>query len=40
MVKSLQAVFGAFYRSEAVEEGCLLAVNLGGDSDTTGAVYG
>ncbi|HAG84109.1 MAG TPA: ADP-ribosylglycohydrolase, partial [Cyanobacteria bacterium UBA12227] len=26
--------------SQSFEEGCLLAVNLGDDADTTGAVYG
>ena len=30
----------AFYRSNTFEEGCLLAVNLGEDADTTGAIYG
>jgi ADP-ribosylglycohydrolase len=30
----------AFYHSQSFEEGCLLAVNLGNDADTTGAVYG
>lgn len=40
VVKSLEAALWAFYRSESFEEGCLLAVNLGDDADTTGAVYG
>ena len=40
MVQSLEAALWAFYRSSALEEGCLLAVNLGDDADTTGAVYG
>jgi ADP-ribosylglycohydrolase len=30
----------AFHRSQDFREGCLLAVNLGNDADTTGAVYG
>ena len=30
----------AFFHSESFEQGCLLAVNLGDDADTTGAVYG
>jgi len=29
-----------FSRSSSFEEGLLLAVNLGDDADTTGAVYG
>jgi len=40
VVKSLEAALWAFYRSETYREGCLLAVNLGDDADTTGAVYG
>lgn len=40
VVKSLEAALWAFYRSQSFEEGCLLAVNLGDDADTTGAVYG
>jgi ADP-ribosylglycohydrolase len=31
---------GAFHRSTSFQEGALLAVNLGDDADTTGAVYG
>ena len=30
----------AFNKGKTFEEGCLLAVNLGDDADTTGAVYG
>jgi ADP-ribosyl-[dinitrogen reductase] hydrolase len=30
----------AFYHGKSFKEGCLLAVNLGDDADTTGAVYG
>jgi ADP-ribosylglycohydrolase len=40
VVKSLEAALWAFYKSSTFEEGCLLAVNLGNDSDTTGAIYG
>jgi ADP-ribosylglycohydrolase len=40
VVDSLEAALWAFYHSESFESGCLLAVNLGGDADTTGAVYG
>lgn len=40
VVKSLEAALWAFYRSHSFAEGCLLAVNLGDDADTTGAVYG
>jgi ADP-ribosyl-[dinitrogen reductase] hydrolase len=39
-VKTLEAALWAFSRSRSFEEGCLLAVNLGDDSDTVGAVYG
>lgn len=40
VVSSLEAALWAFYRSESFREGALLAVNLGEDADTTGAVYG
>ena len=40
VVKSLEAALWAFYRSQSFREGALLAVNLGNDADTTGAVYG
>jgi ADP-ribosyl-[dinitrogen reductase] hydrolase len=40
VVKSLEAALWAFSRSDSFREGCLLAVNLGDDADTTGAVYG
>ncbi len=40
VVKSLEAALWAFYQSTSFREGCLLAVNLGDDTDTTGAVYG
>lgn len=37
---TLEAALWAFHCSSSFEEGCRLAVNLGGDADTTGAVYG
>ncbi len=40
VVESLEAALWAFYHSRSFREGCLLAVNLGDDADTTGAVYG
>jgi ADP-ribosylglycohydrolase len=40
VVESLEAALWALDRSDSYEEGALLAVNLGGDADTTGAVYG
>jgi len=40
VVKTLEAALRAFYGSDSFREGCLLAVNLGDDADTTGAVYG
>ena len=40
VVRSLEAALWAFHRSDTFEEGCLLAANLGGDADTTAAVYG
>lgn len=40
VVQSLEAALWAFYHSTSFAEGCLLAVNLGDDADTTGAVYG
>jgi len=40
VVKSLEAALWAFHNSSSFREGCLLAVNLGEDADTTGAVYG
>jgi ADP-ribosyl-[dinitrogen reductase] hydrolase len=38
--ESLEAALWAFYHSQGFEDGLLLAVNLGDDADTTGAVYG
>ena len=40
LVRSLEAALWAFHRSSTFSEGALLAVNLGDDADTTGAVYG
>jgi ADP-ribosylglycohydrolase len=40
VVQSLEAALWAFYHSQSFQDGCLLAVNLGDDADTTGAVYG
>ena len=40
VVKSLEAALWAFYKTNSFEDGCLLAVNLGEDADTTGAIYG
>ena len=39
-MKSLEAALWAFHRSESFGDGCLLAVNLGDDADTTAAIYG
>ncbi len=40
VVRSLEAALWAFYNGDSFREGALLAVNLGDDADTTGAVYG
>lgn len=40
VVRTLEAALWAFNRSRSFEEGCRMAVNLGGDADTCGAVYG
>jgi ADP-ribosyl-[dinitrogen reductase] hydrolase len=40
VVKSLEAALWAFYNSDDFTTGALMAVNLGEDADTTGAVYG
>jgi len=40
VVESLEAALRAFYKSETFAEGCLLAVNLGDEADTTGAIFG
>ena len=40
VVNSLEAALWAFAKGRDFKEGALLAVNLGDDADTTGAVYG
>ena len=40
VVDALEAALWAFQRSDSCREGALLAVNLGDDADTTGAIYG
>ena len=40
VMDSLEAALWAFDQSTSFEEGALLAVNLGDDADTTGAVFG
>ena len=40
VVDALEATLWAFHRSDGFREGALLAVNLGDDADTTGAIYG
>lgn len=40
VVLSLEAALWAFHRSTDLRDGALLAVNLGDDADTTGAIYG
>ncbi len=40
VVQSLEAALWALYHGTSFQEGCLMAVNLGDDADTTGAVYG
>jgi ADP-ribosylglycohydrolase len=40
VVQSLEAALWAFHCSDSFREGALLAVNLGDDADTTGAIYG
>jgi ADP-ribosylglycohydrolase len=40
VVASLEAALWAFYRSDSFREGCLKAVCLGSDADTTGAIFG
>jgi ADP-ribosylglycohydrolase len=40
VVKSMEAALWAFYHSSTFQDGALLAVNLGDDADTTGAIYG
>lgn len=40
VVRSLEAALWSFYHTDSFAAGCLKAVNLGDDADTTGAVYG
>ena len=40
VVQSMEAALWAFARSTTFRQGALLAVNLGDDADTTGAIYG
>ena len=40
VVESLEAALWAFHKSSDFRDGALLAVNLGDDADTTGAIYG
>ena len=40
VVESLEAALWAFHHSSDFREGALMAVNLGDDADTTGAIYG
>ena len=40
VVKSLEAALWSFHHSTEFRDGCLLAVNLGNDADTTAAIYG
>lgn len=40
VVSTLEAALWAFYKTDNFKDGCLLAVNLGGDADSTGAVFG
>ena len=40
VVQSLEAALWAFHKGKDFRDGALLAVNLGDDADTTGAVYG
>src|SRR5262249_36976997 len=40
VVDSLEAALWAFHRTDDFRSGAIMAVNLGDDADTTGAVYG
>lgn len=40
VIDTLECALWAFANSDTFEEGAILAVNLGGDTDTIGAVYG
>jgi len=40
VAESMEAALWAFHRTDNFRDGALLAVNLGNDADTTGAIYG
>lgn len=40
VIDSMEAALWAFFNSDTFEDGMIKAVNLGGDSDTVGAIYG
>ena len=40
VVDALEAALWAFYHSDSFAQGALMAVNLGDDADTTGAIFG
>lgn len=40
VVDSLEAALWAFFNTDTFEDGAILAVNLGDDADTVGAIYG
>ncbi|MYD44316.1 MAG: ADP-ribosylglycohydrolase family protein [Gammaproteobacteria bacterium] len=40
VIEALEAALWAFHNSTSFKDGALLAVNLGDDADTTGAIYG
>jgi len=40
VVRGMEAALWAFHHSTSFRQGVLLAVNLGDDADTTGAIYG
>ncbi|HNR32144.1 MAG TPA: ADP-ribosylglycohydrolase family protein [Candidatus Hydrogenedentes bacterium] len=40
VAQTIEAALWAFHNSDNFRAGCLLAVNLGDDADTTGAIYG
>ena len=40
VVKSIEAALWAYHKSTSFQQGALMAVNLGDDADTTGAIYG
>jgi len=40
VIDALEAALWSFYHTDTFAEGLLKAVNLGGDADTVGAIYG